>query len=136
MNILPSENTSFWFYRNLFTNNLLYLIVEETNVNAENIFLSEKTNEKSRICAWRPVALDKLLTFVGIFLHMGVVRMPRLEHYWKKDLLFHNKGIASIMSRNRFLVILRALNFARNPGPNDPKPEDPCATDAYKLIRK
>lgn len=55
---------------------------------------------------------------------MGNVRMKRLQDYWKRDPLFHCKAIASSMSRNRFLVVLRSLHFAENPNPATPPPED------------
>ncbi|KFM82040.1 PiggyBac transposable element-derived protein 4, partial [Stegodyphus mimosarum] len=55
---------------------------------------------------------------------MGTVRMNRLQDYWKKDPLFHNAGIANSISRNRFLLILRALHFAKNSEPGEPQPTD------------
>lgn len=123
-NIVPREKTPFGFFRSLFTDDILEFVVNETNINAENIFLSGKTKVNSRICSWKPVTKDELLIFMGIFLHMGVVRQPRMRDYWKTDPLFNIKGISASMSRNRFLLILRTLHFSRNPEPNESKPED------------
>lgn len=121
---MPNENTPFGFFRLLLSDEILQFVVDETNINAENIFLMAETKTKSRITEWRPVTVDELLIFLGIFLHMGIVRQPRMRDYWKNDPLFKIQGISSSMSRNRFLIILRALHFSRNPEANQPKPED------------
>ena len=63
------------------------------------------------------VKVEKL----GIILYMGLVKQRKIQDYWKKDPLFHISAIAQSMSRNRFLIIFRALHFSRN---LDPKPDD------------
>ncbi|KAG5872923.1 hypothetical protein JTB14_009333 [Gonioctena quinquepunctata] len=106
------------------SDNFLQAIVEETNTNAEDIFLSRTTKEKSRICHWKNLSLDELLVCLEIFLHMGNVKLKRLQDYWKQDPSFHCKAIADSMGRNRFLIILRSLHFSRNTRPGEPTPED------------
>lgn len=60
---------------------------------------------------------------------MGNVKINRLQNYWKKDPFFHIQAIANSMSRNRFLLILRALHISKNPGPQ----EDESADRLYKI---
>lgn len=122
--IRPNGNKPIDFFRLIVTNEFLQEIVDQTNYNAEQIFLSKETKEKSRICSWKYVTVEEILIFLGVFLHTGNVKMSKLQNYWKKDPLFYNKAIATSISRNRFLVILRSLHFATDPEPGQPKPND------------
>ncbi|KAG5862912.1 hypothetical protein JTB14_024280 [Gonioctena quinquepunctata] len=122
--IPPNGNSPIDYFRHIMSDNFLQAIVEETNTNAEDIFLSRTTKEKSRIYDWKNLTLDELLVFLGIFLHRGNVKLKRLQDYWEKYPFFHCKAIADSMGRNRFLIILRSLHFYRNPRPGEPTPED------------
>ncbi|KAK9875731.1 hypothetical protein WA026_009529 [Henosepilachna vigintioctopunctata] len=109
--VAAPEPTPLEYFRMMLTDEILAKIVEDANNNALEIFMSEKTKEKSMICQWKPLTIDEFLVFLGVLLHMGNVKMTRLHNYWKRDPLFLVKGIAMSMGRNRFLIILRALNF-------------------------
>ncbi|XP_066258800.1 piggyBac transposable element-derived protein 4-like [Euwallacea similis] len=125
MRIIPSNgNSPIEYFRHIMTDEFLQPIVEETNNNAVDIFLSLATKEKSRICDWKNLPIGELLIFLGIFLQMGNVKVKRFQDYWKKDPLFHNKAIANSMTRNRLLLILRSMHFSRNPTFERVKPED------------
>lgn len=41
--------------------------------------------------------------------------MPRMADYWKTDKLFNLNCFREVMSRNRYMLIMRALHFSRNP---------------------
>lgn len=103
---------------------LLELIVRETNQYAEELFLSKNTNEKSRITYWKLLTPAELKTFIGLVLHMGTIRVNRLQDYWKKHWLFNLTGFSNYMSRDRFMIILRCLHFNKNPSSNEPMPAD------------
>ncbi|KAK9711492.1 Transposase IS4 [Popillia japonica] len=53
--------------------------------------------------------------FLGLAFHMGNVKFPKIQDYWKRDPLHEIKGFSMSMSRNRFILILRALHFTKNP---------------------
>ncbi|GFW20545.1 piggyBac transposable element-derived protein 4 [Trichonephila clavipes] len=122
--IQPTESTPVGYFRLLLTEGFLKKIVEKTNRYALEIQRSDGTKEKSRITSWKDLRVDEFLVFLGAFLQMGNVRMNRLQDYWKKDPLFHNAGIANSISLNRFLLISRALHFAKNSGHGEPQPTD------------
>lgn len=112
-------------FLNMIADNGFYgKIVDETNAYARDLFLSETTKERSRICDWKDVSTEELRTFFGLMLHMGTIQIKRMGDYWKKDPLFNFTCFSSHMSRNRFLLILRSLHFVSNPKENDPEPED------------
>lgn len=45
---------------------------------------------------------------------MGLVRLPRLSYYWSKDKILGQTFPSTIMSRNRFEIILQYLHFSNN----------------------
>lgn len=100
------------------------MIVQETNLYAEEVFLSKSTSEKSRITRWTELTVEELKIFIGIVLHMGTIRLNRLQDYWRKHRLFNLPAFSSYMSRDRFMLIMRCFHFNKNPLPGEPKPAD------------
>lgn len=45
---------------------------------------------------------------------MGLVKLPKVNEYWSKDLMFGQQFAKSVMTRNRFELLLRALHFMNN----------------------
>lgn len=99
------------------------MIIEETDVYAEQTFF-QGVKEKSRLANWKPVTLQDLQVFFGVFLHMGTWKTNRIADYWKTDPLFSLPCFAKYTSRDRFLIILRCLHFTRNPEPNEEESKD------------
>lgn len=118
------ENTTpYDYFRLLLDDNLLELIVRESNSYAENIFLNEGTYEHSRITRWKEITKAELLLFIGLLLHTGTIKCNILKDYWKRHWLFGLTCFSKYMSRDRFFLILRCLHFAENIVGGDP-PED------------
>ncbi|XP_049772081.1 uncharacterized protein LOC126154242 [Schistocerca cancellata] len=74
LQIHPAGNSPMDFFGLLVTDELLQLVVDETNNNAVNSLLSENRKEGSRICKWKPLSIGGLLVFLGVLLHMGNVK--------------------------------------------------------------
>lgn len=106
------------------TDSFIEKLVEETNVYAVEVFLSEKTKDKSRVIEWNETTSNEQLIFLGLILHMGHIRLNRLQYYWKKDPLFNIPVFSQNMSRNRFLLISRLLHFEGNHEEGEPAPDD------------
>ena len=51
---------------------------------------------------------------MGIMIHMGTVKLPRIEMYWSQDRLLYQEAVSSIMSRTRFMQIWRYFHLANN----------------------
>ena len=45
---------------------------------------------------------------------MGIKQLPQVSHYWSKEWVLGVPAFASVMTRDRFLVILRYLHFNDN----------------------
>ena len=51
---------------------------------------------------------------LGLIICMGIVNMPSVEHYWNTRWPFSSSNFRSIMSRDRFLLVLKFLHLADN----------------------
>lgn len=122
--VQPQGDSPIDFFNMLVDENFYKLIVEETNIYAEEVFLNSTLLATARISRWHPVTADELRIFFGLFLHMGTISLNRLQDYWKTNRLFSLPFFAKNMSRDRFLLIMRCLHFARNPRVGEKQPED------------
>uniref|UniRef100_A0A1X7SXJ5 PiggyBac transposable element-derived protein domain-containing protein n=1 Tax=Amphimedon queenslandica TaxID=400682 RepID=A0A1X7SXJ5_AMPQE len=52
--------------------------------------------------------------YFGVMIIMGLMRLPALSNYWRRDPLFHCSIIADCMSRDRFYEVFRYLHFIGN----------------------
>lgn len=112
---VSGENKPVDYFRMLFDDEILNLVVTETNRYAEEIFCSQGVTEKSRITRWKPVTCEEMLKIITLVFHTGTIKLNRLQDYWKSHQLFNFKCFSSHMSRNRFLLIMLSLHFANNP---------------------
>jgi len=51
-------------------------------------------------------AVEKLKHFVGVYLYIGIVRLPRICDYWSTKPIFGISLVSKIMVRNRFETLL------------------------------
>jgi len=110
---LPNGDKPIDYFNLLVTDELLDILVDETNIYAIEIFLNS-VSDKSRISNWVNTNRLEMKTFLSLLFHMGTIKMPRLEDYWKTNKLFNLPFFRTYMSRNRFTILLRALYFSRN----------------------
>lgn len=84
-----------------------------TNATGDN--LKRNSTGQARFKKWKPISVSEFQTFIGVILLMGIIKLNRLTDYWKRHYLFDFK-LQNYMSRNRFFMILRALNVQSIPG--------------------
>ena len=77
----------------LFTPMLLELIVEQSNKYTAECIGEEK------YAKWNEITVEELCAYMGFMLLMGVVHMPSLYDYWKKDEVYNYSPVASRISR-------------------------------------
>ncbi|XP_022163985.1 piggyBac transposable element-derived protein 4-like, partial [Myzus persicae] len=124
-NDLMSGNNPYDFFKLCANETLFTFIVEQTNSYAEEIFLSENITDKSRITKWKILTVAEFKVFLGLLYHMGTIRTNRLQDYWKRGYLFDLPCFNSRMCRDRWMLILRCLHFAKNPAQDDaPQPSN------------
>ena len=67
-----------------------------------------------RYSTWRAITIDELCAYMGFMILMGIVKLPAIYDYWKKDAIYHYSPVASRISRDRFFELHRYLHFADN----------------------
>ena len=91
----------------LFTSPILKHIVQQTNQYAQECL-------GKWFSTWQLVTVEDLCTYIGFMILMGLVPLPSIQDYWKKDPTFHYSPVADRISRDRFLDIHRYLHFVDN----------------------
>ena len=64
--------------------------------------------------AWQQITVQELTAYMGFMILMGLVKLPSIADYWKKDMIYHYLPIASRISRDRFIDLNRYLHFVDN----------------------
>lgn len=109
---LPQNPSPEFFAQLFFTDQLFNEIVHRTNQYAEKSINSNRPlRKKTRQGCWRPVTIQEMKKFVAILLHMGLIRLPTINHYWSTSERYKNNFCRNIMGRDRFLQILRYCHF-------------------------
>ena len=110
------------------------LLVRQTNLYAEQFFREkggmENLPASSPARLWKPINRHDMKAFIGIMLYMGMVRMPTYALYWSTSWMI-NLGIAQIISRDKFLNILKFLHCSDNDAA--PGRQDPAYDRLYKI---
>lgn len=106
------DKTPYDFYKLMVTDDIISHIVLETNRYAEQC-KTRNNLPKSRIKTWANTTSDEIERFFGIIMWMGLFQLPSIESYWRTSFLYSNK-IKSLMSRNRFQLLLKMIHFNNN----------------------
>ena len=111
-------------YLNMFMDDTVWnLLVVMTNRNA-----ARKRSAGRDKGLWQPVDLPEMQAFIGLTIITGIVRLPKLPMYWETSHpLCTLPGFSSVMSRDRFLHIMRYLHV------NDEAVGNPDNDKLYKV---
>lgn len=113
------DDNPFAFYKLLLTDDLIELLVKETNVYAEQKIIDGISNQtitdNSFLANWVDTNKEEMWTFLGIIIWMGLNPKPRLKDYWSKNFIhkcciYQQTG----MPRSRFEALLANLHFSNN----------------------
>ncbi|KAL4083015.1 hypothetical protein QTP88_028345 [Uroleucon formosanum] len=121
LKINPDGDKPIDFFNLLLTNDFFEFIVRETNDYAADLYMN-RSSDKSRITKWIDIDVNELKIFFGLLLHTGTIKMPKMSDYWKNDELFNLNCFREKMSRNRYMLIMRALHFCKNPEADEEAP--------------
>ena len=64
--------------------------------------------------SWKQLTVPELEALFGFMILMGIVRLPALTDYWKKDDVYHYSPVASRISRERFQDLQKYLHFTND----------------------
>ncbi|XP_065684233.1 piggyBac transposable element-derived protein 3-like isoform X1 [Hydra vulgaris] len=99
---IPDETTTLYEYFKMFVDdNLIDILAEQSS-------LYSCQSSGTSIC----VTSNEIESFIGVYFCMGLVKLPSVRSYWENFMNYD--GVSSVLSRNRFLSILRYLHFVDN----------------------
>ncbi|XP_022834925.1 piggyBac transposable element-derived protein 4-like [Spodoptera litura] len=98
------KNQPIDFFSNLFPDDLINIIVTETNRYAI------QENSKN----YMPTTQREIKAFLGVIIMMGLHPLPDFELYWSTDRFYNNPDISSTFSLTRFKKILENLHVNDN----------------------
>ncbi|XP_046389748.1 piggyBac transposable element-derived protein 4-like isoform X2 [Ischnura elegans] len=124
LKIIPQGNKPQDYFYLLFSDQIFDLIWQQTNLQAQNLS-SKNVSPKARINGWKDINRDDFEVFLGLLYLSGHIHVPSFAHYWMKNSVYNFPLFRNAMGRDKFLLILRTLHFARNPQQGEPKPSDP-----------
>ena len=101
-------------YRHFITDEIIDLMVRETNRYAEQYLQAHEVSSRSKYREWKPTTDEEMLKFFGIIIEMGPLQMPQLHHYWSSSQLYGLEIVRSAMSRERFKLLLKFWHFSNN----------------------
>ena len=96
------------FFDLFFTQEVWHLLVSQTNLYAEQKIGPTESS------VWYPVTESEMKAWISIYLNMGLITKPNINCYWSTHPVLSTPFFPSVMSRTRFLQILRYLHFADN----------------------
>ncbi|XP_043248482.1 piggyBac transposable element-derived protein 4-like isoform X2 [Colletes gigas] len=112
---LPPNITPIALFEHLFDRDVIMLMVLETNKYAQQYINKHHLSQHARMKTWKEVTENEMKKFIGIILLTGLIKLPKIEDYWKKDPLFFHPLFHHIqMSYNRFSLILKNWQFCDN----------------------
>ncbi|GFV02821.1 piggyBac transposable element-derived protein 4 [Trichonephila clavipes] len=76
-----SENN---FFKLMFTDEILAVLVEETNRYAFTVLNlhAETSDKRKHISSWKPTDKNEILKFLGLILLMGHIKKDSIQDYW------------------------------------------------------
>lgn len=102
------------FYHLLVTDEIFEMTADYTNSFAvKKMTGTDLATKSARIRQWTATSGPEIKRFFGLIIFMGVVKLPKISDYWSKDPVIGQNFPRTIMSRNRFELLLQMLHFSR-----------------------
>jgi len=111
---IPRNVTMLGCVKLFLTDELIEMIVEETNRYATQFINREDIPSSSRVNDWKSITNEEFLNFLALTLLMGMNGKRSIPDYWSTNPLYYNSTFSLTMSRDRYQLILKFLHFSDN----------------------
>ena len=105
---VPCSRNQLEMFSHFFDDEILSLIVRETNLFTEQSLAATHSNTT------RETNTTEIKAYLGFMILMGINRLPEIRDHWARDEKLHNSFIASRITRDRFEEISRYLHSMDN----------------------
>ncbi|KAK8372480.1 hypothetical protein O3P69_015020, partial [Scylla paramamosain] len=113
------ESTEADFFRAFFDDDIIQLIVDETN--RYNEWLRNVTDfisPHSRFNAWTDATMNDILVFLALTLLMPLIKKHDIRDYWSTKPMTQTPEFAKYMTRDRYQMLMSFLHFVDNTLPD------------------
>ena len=93
----------------IFTPSVWQFIVDHTNSYAQHKIPSF-TRQFSLYRNWVPITIEEMKAFTAVILNMGIIKLSKVEDYWRQDLQSRIPYFSSVFTRDRFFQIFGMLH--------------------------
>ena len=90
------------------------VLVQQTNVYAQNRLETDALRHHSRMKKWVPVSVSEMKVFIAVVTSIGLNGKADVELYWSTDDVRQIPFYSKVMTRDRFLLILANLHISDN----------------------
>ena len=108
------------YYRLFVTDSLLQNVLDETNhygeqyVESHQDYLEAHPRARPHDFVKRRFTMSELLRLLVLIITMGIVDLPSLKDYWSTSWPFCTPHFSSLLSRDRFFLLLKFLHLTDN----------------------
>ena len=111
---IADNNDPLAYLRLFLTDDIVDVIVAETNRYAEQTLSRTPHRRWSRTRNWTSVTNEDIWLFFGVLFLQGIVHKPQQQWYWSKNRLLETPIFSRVMSEYRFSLIMKFLHFVNN----------------------
>lgn len=95
------------YFQIFFPESLMSFVVQETNKYHDYLVNNQTNMTNSRINVWFNSQIDEMYCFLATTLLMSRLKKNSYSEYWSRNRLIKTDTFSSIMSRDRYLNILK-----------------------------
>lgn len=109
-----SREKCLFYFDKIVNNELVSIIVEQTNLYAAQYIESHYLKRRSRTKNWYPTNNTEMRCFIAILVLQGTVRKPTLQLYFSKRESISTPFFSKVLPTERFLLLCKFLHFEDN----------------------
>lgn len=117
--LVHDGSTESEYFRLFFTEDIMALIVKESNKFYGFMIAGKILHPHSRFLQWHDTDINEMYSFLALVMLMGLTPRQNYKEYWSTDPLLRQPIFSKVMSVNRFIALLQALHFQDNTQPTD-----------------
>ncbi|XP_066928278.1 piggyBac transposable element-derived protein 4-like [Clytia hemisphaerica] len=97
-----SAKTPLEFFNLFFTDEIWDQIITESNRYHDQYVQNDN---------WKPISKEEIMAFIGVTIAMGIINLPELEQYWRKDGICNIPWFSTVMTYTRYKAILKFIHL-------------------------
>ncbi|XP_040289776.1 piggyBac transposable element-derived protein 4-like [Bufo bufo] len=119
------------FFQLFLPDDLFELFVKETNLYGAQYISNNPSSYYARPGQWTPTNVEEMKKFLALTFSMGIVKKTTIRSYWEASRIHSTPSFATVMSRQRYEILLKFFHF--NDNSQCPSNSSPDYDRLYKI---